>query len=172
LSGAPDDAGNLYVADVGSETVRKVNPDGVVTTVTDPLGLNGTDSAFNAPTGITIDRDGIIYVADSGNHSIRVGRPALPDRASIDSSTGLIGVVRQLDTTQRNATSWEWRIVRQPSGSTAALSSGSVRNPTFTPDVSDMFIFQVTATDGANTSISTVSLMASGHLRRRGVPHL
>lgn len=52
-------------------------------------------------------------------------------------------------------------IVRQPSGSTAELSSTSIRNPVFTPDVADLYTFQLTASNGVNTSITTVSLTAT-----------
>jgi hypothetical protein len=40
-----------------------------------------------------------------------------------------------------------------------------------THDVANMFVFQVTATDGVNRSISTVSLVAFGDDRRRAAPH-
>ncbi len=72
-----DAAGNQYVSDQGSHVIRKVTPGGQVTTLAGAAGSSGsTDGAgatarFNRPTGLAIDRDGAIYVADTGNHAIR-----------------------------------------------------------------------------------------------------
>lgn len=78
-----DHSGNLYVADSGSSTIRKVAPGGVVTTIAGVAGLqsisaNGdvdstsADTArFNQPAGIAIDGGGNLFIADKGNNSIR-----------------------------------------------------------------------------------------------------
>jgi hypothetical protein len=77
-----DGAGNVYVADYGNDTVRKIAPGGVVTTIAgSPLtvgGADGTGSAasFNGPAGLGVDSSGNIYVADSGNDTIRMINPA------------------------------------------------------------------------------------------------
>ncbi|MBI3416032.1 MAG: hypothetical protein HY043_12095 [Verrucomicrobia bacterium] len=74
---AVDNAGNLYVSDLGNETIRKVTPAGVVTTLAGlPLNFGSTDGTgntarFNSPFGIAMNHAGLIYVADSFNHSIR-----------------------------------------------------------------------------------------------------
>jgi hypothetical protein len=74
---ASDAAGNLYVTDHLSLTIRKVTPAGVVTT---PAGkaraagtADGTGAAarFNGPTGIACDAAGSLYVADTHNYTIR-----------------------------------------------------------------------------------------------------
>jgi NHL repeat len=170
---ATDSGGSVYVTDKGTNTIRKITPAGVVTTIGgSPYfygGEDGTGSAarFNAPTGVAADSAGNIYVADRDNNRIRIGRPALDDVATIDVSTGPAGATRQLSTSPQTATSWQWRIIRQPSGSTVALSSTSIRNPVFTPDVADLYVFQLTASDGVRTSITTVSLTATPVLPRR-----
>jgi sugar lactone lactonase YvrE len=74
-----DAYGNVYVADTGNETIRKITTTGVVTTFAGSAGVVGnTDgtspatSSFNSPRGISIDTSGLIlYVADTGNNSIR-----------------------------------------------------------------------------------------------------
>jgi sugar lactone lactonase YvrE len=72
-----DGSGNLFVSDTGNHTIRKVTPAGAVTTFAGSAGEPGsTDAAgalarFNRPTGLAIDGSGNIYVADTGNHTIR-----------------------------------------------------------------------------------------------------
>lgn len=74
---ALDASGNVYVADYGNHTIRKISPAAVVTTLAGSAGLsgslNGTGSAarFNGPTGLTVDSSGNIYVADYNNNTIR-----------------------------------------------------------------------------------------------------
>ena len=73
---AVDSAGNVYVTD-GNSTIRKVTPTGVVTTLAGLPSHSGTadgtgsTAQFFGPHGITIDSNGVIYVADSGNCTIR-----------------------------------------------------------------------------------------------------
>jgi sugar lactone lactonase YvrE len=72
-----DAEANLYIADTPNHTIRKVTPDGLVTTIAGVAGssgdADGTGSAarFNRPNGITIDAAGNLYVADTDNHTIR-----------------------------------------------------------------------------------------------------
>ena len=77
---AVDSATNLFVADTGNNTIRKVTPVGtnwVVTTVAGLAGAagsaNGTnaDARFNSPAGIAVDTSGNLWVADAGNNTIR-----------------------------------------------------------------------------------------------------
>ena len=72
---ALDAAGNLYVADTGNHKIRIVSPTGETGTV---AGRNAgfadgavREARFNAPCGVCVDPAGTIYVADTGNHSIR-----------------------------------------------------------------------------------------------------
>ena len=74
---ASDSFGNIYVADTGSHTIRKVTPAGVVSTIAGGSGQpgtadgNGASARFNSPAGIAIDASGNLYVADTGNSTIR-----------------------------------------------------------------------------------------------------
>jgi NHL repeat len=61
---AADSAGNIYVADLLNGRVRKIDPANNVTTVA---------AGFSRPTAVTLDQvKNLIYVADTGTHSIRV----------------------------------------------------------------------------------------------------
>lgn len=73
---AIDKGGNLYVGDLGNHRIRKIAPDGTVSTIAggnDSGYKNGPGSIarFTAPSGIAIDASGSIYVADVGNYRIR-----------------------------------------------------------------------------------------------------
>ena len=75
---ALDGSGNIYVSDYGNNTVRKVTPAGVVSTLAGSPGLSGSadgggsDARFLGPGGVAVDRSGNVYVADSGNSTIRM----------------------------------------------------------------------------------------------------
>ncbi len=74
---ATDTAGNVYIADTASSTIRKMTPSGTVTTIAGQAGVQGltdgtgTGSLFNQPEALTVDTAGNIYVADTGNSAIR-----------------------------------------------------------------------------------------------------
>jgi sugar lactone lactonase YvrE len=79
---AVDGAGNVYVADGGNHTIRKITPDGTVSTLAGAAqqqgSVNGTGGAarFASPFGVAVDAGGNVYVADSENHAIRRITPA------------------------------------------------------------------------------------------------
>ncbi|MDP9192749.1 MAG: hypothetical protein M3P06_13695 [Acidobacteriota bacterium] len=116
----------------------------------------GTFARFNAASRIATVGLNRIVIAEG--HTIRYGIPEIADRAVIDSAARLVGTPSQLDTSPQTATSWEWTVIRRPHGSTATLSSATIRNPTFTPDVPDMYVFRCKATSASGSSISTVVL--------------
>lgn len=73
---AVDAAGNLYVADYWNNQIRKITPAGIVSILagTGNLGaINGLGklASFNGPSGVAVDGNGNVYVADSGNNLIR-----------------------------------------------------------------------------------------------------
>ncbi|MBZ5580784.1 MAG: hypothetical protein LAQ30_01025 [Acidobacteriia bacterium] len=75
---AVDKSNNLYIADTGNQRIRKVAPDGTISTFagsgTAGSGGDGGPAAsaqLNAPAGLAVDASGNLYIADSGNHRIR-----------------------------------------------------------------------------------------------------
>ncbi len=77
-----DSANNLYVADGGNHTLRKISPAGVVTTLAGSAGLagsadgSGAAARFDQPRGVAVDRDGNVFVIDYNNQTIRRVTPA------------------------------------------------------------------------------------------------
>ncbi len=67
---ALDAQGNLYVADYWNSRIRKVTPDGVVTSITAVFPDNGGLALFAGPTGISIDYEGNLYVADHAGNAV------------------------------------------------------------------------------------------------------
>lgn len=73
---ALDAQGNLYVADTGNNAVRRIAPDGMVTTIAGTGKAGSSDGAareasFDAPVGVAVDAQGNIYIADTYNDRIR-----------------------------------------------------------------------------------------------------
>jgi uncharacterized protein (TIGR03437 family) len=75
---AVDAKGNLYIADYQNHRVRKVAPDGTISTVAGTgnqgyAGDNGpaTSALLNYPAGVAVDPGGNLYIADWGNYVIR-----------------------------------------------------------------------------------------------------
>lgn len=77
-----DSANNLYVAEVGNHTIRKITPAGEVSSFAGLAGSpgsadgSGVAARFNQPTGVTVDSANNIYVADAGNHTLRKIEPS------------------------------------------------------------------------------------------------
>jgi sugar lactone lactonase YvrE len=94
---AVDTNGNVYVADWGNHTIRKVTPVGtnwVVTTLAGRAGVPGfvngpgKNAEFNYPNGVAVDTGGNVYVADTANSAIR---QVTPDGAVTTVSAGFSG---------------------------------------------------------------------------------
>jgi sugar lactone lactonase YvrE len=93
-----DGAGNLYVSDASSSTIRKVViATGVVTTLVGTAGVSGSSdgtgpkASFNIPYGITADGAGNLYVADTGNSTIRKIVIATGAVTTLDGTAGVRG---------------------------------------------------------------------------------
>jgi serine/threonine protein kinase, bacterial len=75
---ALDKKGNLYIADRGNNRIRRVNPQGIIHTVAGDGGfffMGDNGPAYRAsvagPTGVVVDDNGIMYIADRNNNRIR-----------------------------------------------------------------------------------------------------
>ena len=72
-----DDAGNVYIADTGNGTIRRLRTDGVLETIAGVAGQGGYADGdgplarFNGPVGLQLGPDGSLIVADTSNHVLR-----------------------------------------------------------------------------------------------------
>lgn len=100
-----DSAGNVYVADYGNDTIRKVTPAGAVTTIAGSTGVTGnsggtgTAATFNGPAGVGADGFGNVYVADLGDSTIRKVDPT----GFVTTVAGLAGASENIDGLSNNA---------------------------------------------------------------------
>jgi hypothetical protein len=78
-----DGAGDLFIADFGNNRVRKVAPDGIITTAAGVGGNGGfsgdngpaTDARLNDPIGLAVDALGNLFIAEKGNYRVRKVSP-------------------------------------------------------------------------------------------------
>ncbi|MCY3749653.1 MAG: hypothetical protein OXG64_10195 [Chloroflexi bacterium] len=77
-----DANGSIYVADSGNFRIRKIDPDGVITTFAggSQPGVGGDggparDAQFTEPVGLALGSDGSLFVVDGPVHRVRVIRP-------------------------------------------------------------------------------------------------
>ena len=102
---AVDAGGNVYVADQSNNVIRKITPAGVVTVLAGLPGVAGSDDGtgslalFNQPTGLVLDASGNLFVADTGNSTIRRITPA----GAVTTLAGLAAIGGNQDGTGFNA---------------------------------------------------------------------
>lgn len=96
---ALDAEGNLYVAERGGHRIRRIDPAGRISTVAGDgrPGYGGDGGAarearLDSPAGVAVDRDGNLYIADTGNHRVRlVGRDGVIRTIAGDGTAGFAG---------------------------------------------------------------------------------
>ena len=99
-----DDAGNMYIADTYNNRIRKVDTNGIITTVAGSGyetyagdGGEATNASLSNPFGVAVDASGNVFIADTGNNRIREvhpgGYPILPLNAIGTNKSGNYTVV-------------------------------------------------------------------------------
>jgi sugar lactone lactonase YvrE len=128
---AVDSLANVYVADTFNSTIRKITSAGVVTTLAGLGGASGTTDAigsaarFSQPRGIAVDSAGNIYIADTGNHTIRrSGTVTAPQIQTQPLSTSIApggnATFTVVTTGAPTPTLFQWQ--RQPAGTTGFVN--------------------------------------------------
>ena len=88
-------SGDLYVADAGNQTIRRITAAAMVSTVAGQTGVSGfADGAgqtarFLQPGALSCDGSGTLYIADTGNHAVR----RLLFDGSVDTLVGAPGLM-------------------------------------------------------------------------------
>jgi sugar lactone lactonase YvrE len=109
---ALDTAGNVYVADGNNNTLRKITPAGLVSTLAGSPGSSGSadgtgaTARFHAPRGVAVDTAGNIFVVDGLNNTVRKVTPG----GTVSTFAGAAGVFGSADGTGAAAS------FRSPSG--------------------------------------------------------
>lgn len=91
-----DDQGTIFIADTGNHVIRKLDGAGVLSTIAGKHAApgsadgNGSAARFNSPNGIALDGAGGLFVADTGNHTIR-HITATGDVATVAGQAGVMG---------------------------------------------------------------------------------
>lgn len=82
---AVDQAGTIYIAETAKNSIRVVNPQGIIRTLCGQGFLSpgytgdggpASQATLNAPADLAVDAAGNLYIADIGNHVIRMINPA------------------------------------------------------------------------------------------------
>ena len=126
---AADSAGNLFVADYGNGSIRKVTPVGtnwVVSTISAP-------GSFSTPRGAALDGAGNLFVTDYGNSTVLMGLVQLPPPPvaafSGTPTSGVVPLVVTFANLSSNATNYFWDF---GDGNTLRTSSNTNVTETYT----------------------------------------
>jgi PKD repeat protein len=133
-----DGAGNIYLADFGNNTIRKIAPSGtnwVVSTIAGVVGMTGstdgtgTNALFSEPWGATVDSAGNLFVTDFGNATVRLGLVPLPPSAAFSGTPtkGVAPLTVTFTNLSSDATNYVWNF-----GDGNMLITGSNTNVTDT----------------------------------------
>jgi len=164
---AVDSAGNVYVADSYNNTIRKISTAGVVSTIAGLGGVAGsTDGAgtvalFNTPIGLAVDASGNLFVADTGNSTIRRVTPT----GTVTTLAGLAGIAGL-----RNGSGVEaWfsqpkALALDAGGNLFVADSGNaaIRKISSNGVVTTLPLSEGTSSSGSATSGATVSVNVAG----------
>lgn len=149
---ALDKDGNLYIADTGNGTIRRMTPSGVVTTYAgDPEEIGSTNglrlnARFNEPCGLCFDPAGNLYVVDRGNHNIRKITPA----GVVSTLAGKSGVPGHKDANGASA------LFRSPHG----IVYEPVLKALFVTDTQNFVIRKITLTGTVSTYAGSVGVQS------------
>ncbi len=163
---ARDDLGNLYIADTANHRIREISAAGIVSTIAgtgEPgsAGDNGPAmlAQLNGPTAVVVDSHGNLYVADTGNNSIRKITPAGGISTVLGQLSGPGALAIDGSDTLYIADTGNNRVLKQPFGAAATMLTQAVKPAGLAIDVNgNLYISESTrVSQVSNTGIySTV----------------
>ena len=123
-----DDLGTMYIADMGNNRIRLVDSSGNIITIAGPRQDDFFSGGYNRESGpaigvllsnpfaVSLDRSGNVYVADTGNHRIRVlTQPPQPPTGLTATPVSLTGIDLAWQDNSTNETGF--RVQRRVDGS-------------------------------------------------------
>ena len=131
-------SGSLYVVDSGNNTLRKITPSGgnwVVSTVAGQAGISGsidgtgTAAEFYDPTGVAVSGTGYVFVADSGNNTIRSQGIPPSIVTQPQSQTNLAGTIATFTVSATGSSPftyiWQYNTTNLPPSSNGSLMASN-----------------------------------------------
>ena len=161
-----DGSGTIYVADTNNSEIRMITPAGAVSTLAGAAYAQGSadgtgaNARFNYEQGIAVDAAGDVYVADTGNDTIRKGVASGVPSIGTPPRTQSVGVGNTVTFTvaASSATqlSYQWSFNGKPiSGATSS------KYTTVPVELSDQGLFSVAVTNSVGTTVGAASLTAT-----------
>jgi sugar lactone lactonase YvrE len=145
---AIDAAGNLFIAENAAHRVRKVSPQGILSTVagTGNSGYSGdggqaSNAQLSWPVGLAFDSGGNLFIADTGNQVIRKVSPAgiistvatgltTPEGVALDASGALYITDYSISTDDCDGLTYSGRLLKiSPDGTTSIVLGGVSEQP-------------------------------------------
>jgi sugar lactone lactonase YvrE len=160
---AIDGSGNLYVADTGNNVLRRITPSGAVTTVagsatgpTQDVNGIGTAASLEAPLGIDVSPQGVVYFTDSLAHTLREATAGVPlIGSSFDPQSASVGQAATFTVQATGAAplAYQWSFNGTPiPGATGATYT---THPLL---LSDAGTYSVAVTNGQGSATASASL--------------
>ena len=155
---AVDASGNVYVADTGNDTIRKITSGGVVTTYAGTAGVSGSRNSpgalFNAPRGVAVYQPSIpgpvtLFVADTGNNTIRM----IDSSGNVTTFAGTAGVSGATDATGAAAS------FSEPEGLVVDPATGNI----YLADTLNVTIRRITSGGVVSTLAGTAGVYGSSN---------
>ena len=174
---AVDRRGNIWVADTGNHVLRRISPDGTVTTPAGQVGvrglLDGTGSSarFRELRGVAVDSQNRVWIADTWNHAVRVAVPGLADPVWQDPPIAAPGDIRSFGFQPKTATHWSWSVVCCPSGVQAPVLDPKATNQMVRLPAVGRYTFRLTQQNPSQIpGIRHVEFLVLGSRRIRLIP--
>jgi gliding motility-associated-like protein len=181
-----DALGNLYVADAGNYTIRKIAPDGTVSTIAGTAGVTGSANGIGAAAqlgdGVSAyaGNSGVVYLCDEGNSIIRklsikgyaIDKP-LPTGLAFDGTTGDISGTPAIFSPATDYTVTGYNVYGNSAAKINITTTGTLSFPLIPAKIYGVADFSpAISTSGAITYTSSntaVATVVSGNIHVIGV---